>query len=300
MSYSRDDLLHLVPTQPTLVGIDSDGCVFDSMEVKQKECFHPEILQSWGLDGIEIALRETAEFINLYSEMRGLNRFIALLRTFELLGSHPKADGAGVSLPPTESLRTFVESGAPLTNGSLHHAADSSGDPELRRILEWSTRIDKRVQERVTDIHLFPWVRQALEKMSTTSDLMICSQTPVETLEREWAKQEINGYIQITAGQEFGTKTEQLSMGWNGKYAPGKVLMIGDAPGDLIAAREAKTLFYPIIPGAEGPSWKRLVEEAYESFLAGTYAGEFECRLIGEFKASLPEAPYWLDTKSIT
>lgn len=283
-----------------MVGIDSDGCVFDSMDVKQKECFHPEMIRTWGLENIEFALRETAEFVSLYSEMRGLNRFIALLRTFELLETHPKAGGAGVALPPTESLRRFVESGDPLTTGSLQHAVDSSGDPELRRVLAWNTRIDERVEERVTDIHPFPRVRQALEKMSMTSDLMICSQTPVKTLVREWSRHKIDGSIRIMAGPELGTKTEHLSMGWNGKYSPGRVLMIGDAPGDLQAAHEAKTLFYPIIPGAEEPSWKRLVEEAYDRFLTETYAGGYERQLIAEFKARLPKTPYWLSAKPIT
>ena len=128
---------------------------------------------------------------------------------------------------------------------------------------------------------------------------MICSQTPVETLAREWARQEINGYIQIITSQELGTKTKHLSMGWNGKYSPKRVLMIGDAPGDLKAAHEANTLFYPIIPGAEGPSWKRLVEEAYDRFLTETYAGKYERQVIAEFQGALPKAPYWLDAKSI-
>ena len=27
------------------IGVDSDGCVFDTMEVKHKECFIPNIIQ---------------------------------------------------------------------------------------------------------------------------------------------------------------------------------------------------------------------------------------------------------------
>jgi hypothetical protein len=32
-------LQQFVPQHPFFIGIDSDGCVFDSMELKQKECF---------------------------------------------------------------------------------------------------------------------------------------------------------------------------------------------------------------------------------------------------------------------
>jgi hypothetical protein len=30
-----------------LVAIDSDGCAFDSMEIKHKECFIPNIIKYW-------------------------------------------------------------------------------------------------------------------------------------------------------------------------------------------------------------------------------------------------------------
>jgi hypothetical protein len=34
-------MLSFTPQHEFLVGIDSDGCVFDSMELKHKECFIP-------------------------------------------------------------------------------------------------------------------------------------------------------------------------------------------------------------------------------------------------------------------
>ena len=47
-----------------LVAIDSDGCVFDSMNPKQIVVFHPKIMEFYQLWGIESYLREIAEFIN--------------------------------------------------------------------------------------------------------------------------------------------------------------------------------------------------------------------------------------------
>ena len=38
--------------------------------------------------------------------------------------------------------------------------------------------------------------------------------------------------------------------------------MVGDAPGDLKAAKANKALFYPINPGSEDASWKRFHDEA--------------------------------------
>ena len=41
METSRQDLMDFRPQHSFFVGIDSDGCVFDSMEPKHKECFCP-------------------------------------------------------------------------------------------------------------------------------------------------------------------------------------------------------------------------------------------------------------------
>jgi len=89
-SFTREDLLGFVPTFGTFVGIDSDGCVFDTMEVKQKDHFHPLIIKTWGLEAIEPQLRQAAEFVNLYSKWRGQNRFPALLQVFDLLHEWPE------------------------------------------------------------------------------------------------------------------------------------------------------------------------------------------------------------------
>jgi hypothetical protein len=71
------------------------------------------------------------------------------------------------------------------------------------------------------------------------------------------------------------------------------VLMIGDAPGDMKAAKANDMLFFPIIPGHESESWKRFHDEAADKFFAGTYAGEYEEALIAEFMTYLPSTPPW-------
>ena len=62
-----------------LVGIDSDGCAFDTMELKQKECFTPNTIKYWDLQGVSKYAREACEFVNLYSKSRVINRFPALV-----------------------------------------------------------------------------------------------------------------------------------------------------------------------------------------------------------------------------
>ena len=115
----------------------------------------------------------------------------------------------------------------------------------------------------------------------------------MEALEREWEENNIDRFVRVIAGQEFGTKTEHLALAAKGKYPDDKILMIGDAPGDYSAASKNKVLFYPIIPGKEDESWKRFSEEALDRFFSGTYAGEYEKSLITEFDKYLPSTPPW-------
>ena len=83
-------MFNFTPQHDFLVGIDSDGCVFDTMELKHKECFIPNIINHWNLQGVSKYAREAAEFVNLYSKSRGINRFPALVETMEWLQKRPE------------------------------------------------------------------------------------------------------------------------------------------------------------------------------------------------------------------
>ncbi len=52
----------------------------------------------------------------------------------------------------------------------------------------------------------------------------------------------------MIAGQEHGTKAEHLKYAAKGKYPDEKILMIGDANGDLKAARSNGVVFSRLIP----------------------------------------------------
>ena len=102
------------------VGIDSDGCAFDTMELKHKECFVPNTIKYYGLQAISKYAREAAELVNLYSRSRGINRFPALTETLEWLQKRPevKARNFEVSIPESNILSklcTYLE-GKPVTD----------------------------------------------------------------------------------------------------------------------------------------------------------------------------------------
>ena len=55
-----------------LVCIDSDGCAFDTMEIKHKECFCPSYINYFGLQAVSKYARDAWDFANLYSCWRFL------------------------------------------------------------------------------------------------------------------------------------------------------------------------------------------------------------------------------------
>lgn len=290
---TRNDLVSLVPRHDSFVGIDSDGCLFDTMAVKQKECFHPLIIAHWRLESIAGLVRETAEFLNLYSVWRGQNRFKTLLRTFDMLALRPEVRAAGMALPSMESLRAFIDRCPALGNPALAAEVSRTGDPDLASILAWSEAVNRKVAETAKGIAPFPWARESLERIAAHSDVICVSQTPYEALAREWEEHGITHLVRVIAGQELGTKEEHLRLAAGGRYAKDRILMIGDAPGDLAAARANGCLFYPINPETESACWRRFLAEAYGRFLDGAYAGGYEDGLIAEFNALLPERPPW-------
>ncbi len=92
-------LAEMQPEHAFFVGIDSDGCVFDTMEIKHKECFIPNTIQYWDLQAVSKYAREAAEFVNLYSKWRGVNRWPALTMTFDLLRERPEVQRRGPPSP---------------------------------------------------------------------------------------------------------------------------------------------------------------------------------------------------------
>jgi phosphoglycolate phosphatase-like HAD superfamily hydrolase len=292
-SSPKDKLLAFKPRHAFFVGIDSDGCVFDSMEIKHKECFIPNIIKHWKLQAISKYARAAAEFVNLYSKWRGVNRFPALTKTFELLRDWPEPMRRGAKIPEVPTLQAWIDSGVALGNPTLEAEVAKTNDAILKQTLEWSKAVNRTIADLVEGVPPFPYFRESAEKVATKADIICVSATPGEALEREWVEHDIAKYAAVIAGQEMGSKKEHLKLTAAGKYEKNCVLMIGDAPGDLAAARANGALFYPVNPGHEEQSWERFHHEAADRFFNKTYAGDYESSLIAEFEKLLPEKPPW-------
>ena len=276
-----------------LVAVDSDGCVFDTMEIKHKECFIPQIINIWGLQAVSKYARETAEFVNLYSSTRGINRFPGLVKTIELLSERKEVKKRLFNPPDISNLKKWVETETKLGNPSLKKEIEKTKDPALEKALVWSQEVNNAVEKIVRGVPPFPYVEKSLQKASSFADVIVVSSTPFKAIQREWQEHGIAKYVKMISGQEAGSKKDCIASAKKDKYVNNHVIMIGDAFGDMKAAKENNALFYPIFPGKEDFSWQRFFEESFDKFINGTYAGDYEKKIICEFEKLLPSIPPW-------
>jgi phosphoglycolate phosphatase-like HAD superfamily hydrolase len=278
-----------------LIALDSDGTVFDSMKAKHENCFIPAFAFYFGVpsecsSGERNCLEEVWRFVNLGSRFRGANRYRALAVSLRLAARHPGCSRAGRR---AENLVAALEGWLALENapsrGCLELAlASRQADPVLRKVLDWSLHIDAALAQ-LAPTAAFRGAVEALPLIAARSDLMILSAAPAASILRDWDTAGLGHYAGEIAGQERGSKSACLAVAMTGRYDAARVLVIGDAPGDLDAARSTATSFYPIVPGREEESWRCFIDDFLPRFLSGeTLSGG-----IADFLVTLRSDPPW-------
>lgn len=275
-----------MPMHDYLLCIDSDGCVFDTMGLKHKECFCPAYIEHFDLQPVAGYARDAWEFANLYSQMRGMHRMLTLLRAMDLLSRRKETMQRGFVPPSLDSLQALVSRGSPPSNDDLRSLAGR--DAQMARILAWSLDVNERIARMVHGVPPFPGVRACIAQSAAHADIVVVSATPTEALEREWREQGLSAHVRAIYGQEHGTKRDILAS-LSKRYDRRKMVMVGDAPGDLAAARANDIAFFPIAPGGEVESFSH-----FPAMLQALLAGNYDARgYIAAFERILPKDPPW-------
>src|SRR4051812_13251708 len=192
------ELKQFRPSKSFFVGVDSDGCAFNSMEVKHNDCFSVALVRTYGLGAISRPVHQVWDFVNLYSQTRGCNRFKAVLHAFDLLREMPRVQHSGVAIPELPHVREWVKSESNLSNprlGQLLETASGARHDELARLLEWSKTVNRYVEEIVHHLPPVAGVRESLIRLGERADVMVVSATPAEALRREWAEHGIDKHV---------------------------------------------------------------------------------------------------------
>lgn len=264
-----------------LVCVDSDGCAMDTMDVKHEKAFCPELIRVFGLQEYADFITPYWMQINLYRSTRGINRFKGMLMTLEELNYNK-----GVEIPNLKEISHWVNSAKELSNPNLE-VQIAAGNIALEKVLEWSLAVNKVIREMPEDDKPFAGAKEGLEAAHLVADTAVVSSANAGAIYSEWNRHGLSQYMNVMLGQEVGTKAVCIQELIKNRYDKDKVLMVGDALGDLEAAQKNGVLFYPILVGKEEESWKRLSEEALPKLLHGMYAGAYQEQLIKEQRSIL-------------
>lgn len=268
-----------------LVCFDSDGCVMNTMEIKHTLCFAPCMIHEWNLSHLSEEIISRWKEINLYTVTRGINRYRGLaLVLSEIDRKYGQIKGIG-------RLNDWVSSSSELSDKALEKEIDLHPDEMIfHKALAWSNAVNKAIDRLPDDKKLpFPLSREALELAHRYADVAVVSAANPDAITEEWERQGFLGYVDVILSQNDGKKPICINNLLDKGYEKSKVLMCGDAEGDLLAAEENGVWFYPILAGREDESFREFMSQGLERLLSGSYGGEYQDRKIKEFYKNLGE-----------
>lgn len=277
----KEELKKFNKTKERLICIDSDGCVLDTMEIKHMRCFGPCLVHEWDLAKYREEIIRLWRKINLLSKDRGVNRFVGLGKVLEDINeNYFRVEGL-------DGYLEWVKSAKELSNESAARAYEETGNPCIKKALEWSELVNQSLMMvSMSKKLLFEGAMEAVKLSHECGDVAIVTSANGSEIRKEWKSLNIEQYTDVLVSQETGTKTRCLKALQEKGYDPQMMLMVGDSPSDLEAAREAGTFFYPILAYQERESWEEF-PEALKRFQEGTYEGAYQEQKILEFEKNL-------------
>ena len=232
-----------------LICVDSDGCAMDTMNIKHFRCFGPCMVEEWGLEQWAQPILARWNDINLYTMTRGINRFKGLaLALREIDGKYRRIDGV-------DELERWVANAPALSNDGVKAAIKAGGGEVLSKALSWSMKVNESINAMPFDV-----------------------------------KKPFDGvleHVDILLAQNVGSKAFCIQELLKKGYDKDKVLMTGDAPGDLDAAKSNGVLYYPILVRHEKESWTEFRETAVGKLTSGNYSGTYQQEKIEAFLGNL-------------
>ena len=260
---------------------DSDGCAMDTMTSKHETAFCPRLIGTYGLRAHRDLITDEWMRLNLYSATRGVNRFKGLAHMMEFLAAR------GIEMAGRAEYLVWVKSAPLLSNDTLRVGIDAGAGEGLKKVLEWSRSVNETVAGMGADAQPFAGCRETLAFIHEKADTAVVSAANSEAVYEEWERCGLSVHMDLLMGQDAGSKAFCLKALAAKGYPGDRILMAGDALGDLDAAQEVGTLFFPILVGHETESWKELREEGFARFLDGSFAGAYQEELLTRQRAIL-------------
>lgn len=265
-----------------LICVDSDGCAMDTMDIKHFRCFGPCMVEEWGLEQWAEPILSRWNDINLYTMTRGINRFKGLAMALR------EIDEQYTKIAGITELEQWVENAPALSNEGVKAAIEAGGGEVLAKALSWSIKVNEGINALPFEVKKpFEGVLEGLRYAHGVADIAIVSSANLQAVEEEWALYGLLDYVDILLAQNVGSKAFCIQELLRKGYDKDKVLMTGDAPGDLEAAKSNSVFYYPILVKHEAESWAEFRETAVDSLTSGGYGGAYQSEKIEAFLDNL-------------
>lgn len=256
--------MNFTKTKDFLVCIDSDGCAIDTMTIKHQRCFGPIIIDTWGLEEYREAILPRWDEMNLFSITRGINRFKGLAKMLEEINEkHTAIDGI-------DGYLNWINTTKQFSNEELKNYIEETDNVCCKNVLTWSINVNKNIDALDDSLKVsYKGCKEAMEEILKVADIAVVSSANRKAVEEEWAQNQLLDMVGGIFTQDVGTKAfcigELLKLG----YETTNVVKIGDAKGDLEAAKTNKVGFFPILVNKESESWNEFATTGLEKLKAG-------------------------------
>ena len=260
-----------------LICIDNDGTVMDTMTLKHKYAIAPAFFEIYDISDPSGKLMDHWIHTNLYTKNRGVNRFIALKEMIQYL-----------HIESIDEIDFFnwVTNSKNLNINSLEEEIEKKPNSiSLNKALVWARLVNDKISK-LPDPLIFDNAKSVLDKYAKDVDFVGVSTANLKALVHDWTIGNVIDDFRTLKSQEDGVKSVIIKKLIEKGYKKENVLMVGDASGDFVAAKDNDINFFPMIPGDEPNSWIKL-DEAINKLINHNFDINYQNSLMNEFNKIL-------------
>jgi len=251
-------------TARSLVVVESEGCVFDTLRLRHEQAYLPAFVAcfAWGVDRSYCS--NLWRRLALDSKFRGQPPARILLAALQILNRHSP------SIRRSAVLRVLDHYLALPAPDPFTLAGAPAGSPE-RLLLDWMTMSDGIIEAEMAE-HCFSGAAEFLlsfKDSAPKAELLVYGSYSESSTLRRWESAGLGSCFLRLAGAERGEFSGYLRAALKNGYDGCPILVIGTTGMAWQAAQAVGARFYPILPDAEEESWKFLAEEYFPAFLCG-------------------------------
>jgi hypothetical protein len=285
--------------EDSLLVISGEGSLFDLGSSLVEGIHLPLFEKHFGVVQPRPILEESLRHLALRTRFRGAGKYRLLSALLDLLSRHPRVLKPDPLWKKTSLAIDSWLGTAPFSASlSLERIVASRG--ELGRllgpVLAWSSAL--RLCLACLPVQpVWKALKTSMELLPRSTEVAVITGLPTKLVSDSWKRAALLRYparlwedrgfqrgpiLAAHIGQAASLDESEKTL--PARFGEGRVLLVGDAPGDLGLARSLGAVFFPLLRGREEEGWDRLSREILIPFSEGRAFATHG--LVGQFLAS--------------